>query len=130
VIPALINKFTEAKKLKAKSVTLLGDGTPIREFLHADDLATAVLKVICDGLFQTNILNVAGGESVTIARLAELVKKVTGYSGEVVFSNSEKNGTLVKLIDGSELIGYGWKPAITLKQGLERAYFAKNIGQS
>jgi GDP-L-fucose synthase len=130
VIPALINKFTEAKKLKAKSVTLLGDGTPIREFLHADDLATAVLKVICDDLFQTNILNVAGGESVTIARLAELVKKVTGYSGEVVFSNSEKNGTLVKLIDGSELIGYGWKPAITLKQGLERAYFAKNIGQS
>lgn len=126
VIPALINKFTEAKKLKAKSISLLGDGTPIREFLHADDLANAVIKVISDGLFQKNILNVAGGQSITIKRLAELVKTVTGYSGEVIFSSSEKNGTLVKLIDGSELREYGWKPEITLEQGIERAYHAKN----
>lgn len=126
VIPALINKFTEAKKLKAKSISLLSDGTPIREFLHADDLATAVIKVISDGLFQNNILNVAGGKSISIKKLAELVKKVTGYSGEVIFSGSEKNGTLVKLIDGSELREYGWKPEITLEQGIERSYHAKN----
>ena len=129
VIPALINKFTEAKQLKAKSITLLGDGTPVREFLHADDLAIAVMKVINDGLFQKNILNVAGGQSITIKNLAKLVKRVTGYSGEVLFSNNAKNGTSVKLIDGSELREYGWKPDISLEQGIERAFHAKNVNK-
>ena len=126
VIPALITKFIEAKYLKLESITLLGDGTPVREFLHANDLATAVAKVINEGLFQKTILNVAGGQAITIKNLAELVKKITGYSGEILFSSSEKNGTSVKLIDGSELMAHGWKPTISLEQGIKRAFNAKN----
>jgi GDP-L-fucose synthase len=122
VIPALINKFTEAKLLNMKSITLLGDGSPVREFLHSDDLAMAVLRVIKDNLYQKNILNVAGGESITISELANLIKSISGYSGEVLFSSSEKNGTSVKLIDGSELRGYGWKPLTSLEQGIKKAF--------
>lgn len=130
VIPALINKFTDAKLSNLKSIKLLGDGTPKREFLHADDLARAVAKVISDNLYQKNILNVAGGQSTTIKELAHLVKRITGFSGEVLFSNNEKNGTLVKLIDGSELREYGWKPVISLEEGIENAFRARNADKS
>jgi GDP-L-fucose synthase len=126
VIPALINKFTEAKLLNMKSITLLGDGSPVREFLHSDDLAMAVLRVIKDNLYQKNILNVAGGESITISELANLIKSISGYSGEVLFSSSEKNGTSVKLIDGSELRGLGWKPLTSLEQGIKKAFEFRN----
>jgi len=129
VIPALINRFTEAKLLNKKSITLLGDGSPVREFLHSDDLAMAVLSVVNNNLYQKNILNVAGGESVTISELANLIKSVTGYSGEILFSSSEKNGTSVKLIDGSELREYGWKPLISLKQGIKKAFDARNTNK-
>jgi len=130
VIPALINKFTDAKQSNLKSIKLLGDGTPKREFLHADDLARAVVKVISDNLYQKNILNVAGGKSITIKELAYLVKRVTGFSGEVLFSNNEKNGTLVKLIDGSELREYGWEPVISLEEGIENAFRVRNTENS
>ena len=129
VIPALINKFTEAKLLNLESITLLGDGTPIREFLHADDLASAVVKIINDNLYQKNILNVASGQSITIKELAYLVKKITGFSGEILFSNSEKNGTPVKLIDGSELREFGWKPLISLEEGIRNASRTRNTNE-
>jgi GDP-L-fucose synthase len=125
----LINRFSEAKLLNKKSITLLGDGSPVREFLHSDDLAMAVSRVVNDNLYQKNILNVAGGESITISKLANLIKSVTGFSGEILFSSNEKNGTSVKLIDGSELREYGWKPLISLEQGIKKAFRARNTSK-
>jgi GDP-L-fucose synthase len=107
----------------------LGDGSPVREFLHSDDLAMAVSRVVNDNLYQKNILNVAGGESITISKLANLIKSVTGFSGEILFSSNEKNGTSVKLIDGSELREYGWKPLISLEQGIKKAFRARNTNK-
>ena len=121
VLPALIRKFDEAKKSGAKEVSIWGSGTPMREFLFADDLADA-----CYFLMQTynesNHINIGTGEDLTIKSLALLIKKVIGFDGELVFDSSKPDGTPRKLMDVNRLHALGWKHQIDLEEGLNLAY--------
>jgi GDP-L-fucose synthase len=121
VMPALIRKFHEAKIARTKEVVMWGTGTPKREFLHVDDLAGACLH-----LMQTyndpEIVNVGTGEDVTIRELAELIKQVVGFEGEIVQDLTKPDGTPRKLLDVSKLHGLGWKHQVGLKSGVESTY--------
>jgi GDP-L-fucose synthase len=118
VIPGLIRRFVEAKQSNAATVTIWGTGTPRREFLYADDLASALLFMMehYDGLVH---LNVGTGMDVTIKELAEMIKSATGYEGELVFDTSKPDGTPRKLLDVSKLRSMGWEPKTTLEAGLK-----------
>ena len=120
VIPALMAKFTEAKRNKLSGIELLGDGSPIREFLHVEDLAIAVDKVIQAEVVQGGVLNIAGTESISIKNLAETIKEIVGFEGRIVFRSDGKNGATKKLLDGSEIQEMGWVPSISLRNGLNR----------
>lgn len=121
VIPALMRKFHEAKLNNEKTVTVWGSGTPLREFLNVDDLADACLYLM-DHYKGNEFFNVGYGEEVTILELAEMVKKVTGYQGEIVLDPSKPDGTPRKLTDISRLKAMGWQPKITLEEGLKQTY--------
>lgn len=142
VIPALIRKFHEAKVNHQATVTVWGTGTPKREFLYSDDMAEACLYVINlpeaqfkpmlaadrnDGL--PPLLNLGSNTDLTIAELADLVKDVVGFNGEVVFDASKPDGTMRKLMDSGRLNRLGWHVSTTLKNGLQHAYqaFKANI---
>jgi GDP-L-fucose synthase len=122
VIPALLQKFTDAKRENKPEVVLLGDGTPIREFLHVEDFASAIHFIIKEKLFAKSIINVSGSSSVQIKELAEMIKNEVNYAGNLRFSNDGKNGAMVKLLDGSELHSHGWTPIINLEEGVARVY--------
>ena len=121
VLPALIRKFYEAKESGSSEVMVWGSGTPKREFLYADDLADA-----CFFLMQTynepGLVNVGVGEDLSIKELAELVKEVTGYEGDIIFDSSKPDGTPRKLMDVSKLHSKGWKHKISLQEGIQMAY--------
>lgn len=121
VLPALIRRFHEAKENNAPDVTVWGSGTPKREFLYADDLAAACVYLMLhyDG---KELVNIGTGEDLTIRELAETVKEVVGYTGELVFDASKPDGTPRKLMDVSKLHGLGWKHSVELKEGLQLAY--------
>ena len=121
VLPALMRKFHEAKLNNEKTVTVWGSGTPLREFLNVDDLADACLYLM-DHYKGKEFFNVGYGEEVTILELAEMVKKVTGYQGEIVLDPSKPDGTPRKLTDISRLKAMGWQPKITLEEGLKQTY--------
>ncbi len=121
VIPALIRKFHEAKQGKAPYVEIWGTGSPLREFMHADDLADAcvfLMKNYNDKLF----VNIGTGEEVTIRELALLVKEVTGYEGGIQFDTAKPDGTPRKLMDSARLHAMGWKHTLSLKEGLKKTY--------
>lgn len=130
VIPALIRRFHEAKASAAPTITIWGTGTPMREFLHVDDMAAACVHVLnlprevydAHTLPQQSLINVGYGSDVSIAELARLVGKVVGYSGEIVFDTSKPDGTPRKLMDSSRLRGLGWAPSIGLEAGLAATY--------
>jgi GDP-L-fucose synthase len=135
VIPALIRKFHEAKINHQPQVTVWGTGTPKREFLYSDDMAAGCLFVmnLPDNLYQPllganrndglpPLLNLGYGDDLTIADLAQLVKQVTGYAGDIVFDTSKPDGTMRKLMDSSRLNNLGWQPKVDLKTGLQQAY--------
>ena len=122
VIPALLMKFTLAKNDGLPEVTLLGDGSPVREFLHVDDFASAINYLIEKDLFTDSVANVSGSASWTIGELAMIIKGVTGYLGEINFADDGKNGAMVKLLDGSRLHDLGWKPKISLLEGVNRVF--------
>lgn len=121
VLPALIRKFDEAKRNGDSTVTIWGSGTPMREFLFADDLAEA-----CYFLMQTysepHLINIGTGEDLTIKDLALLIQKVVGFEGELQFDASKPDGTPRKLMDVSKLHALGWKHQIELEEGLKLAY--------
>lgn len=121
VLPALIRKFDEAKRNGDKTVSIWGSGMPMREFLFADDLATA-----CYFLMQTynepNLINIGTGEDLTIKDLALLIQKTIGYDGKLIFDSTKPDGTPRKLMDVSKLHSLGWKHEIELKEGLRLAY--------
>lgn len=121
VLPALIRKFHEAKISGANDVVMWGTGMPRREFLHVDDLALACLH-----LMQTyndpQIVNVGTGTDITIRDLAEIVKNVVGFSGEIIQDLSKPDGTMQKLLDVSKLHGLGWKHRIELQDGIHSTY--------
>lgn len=121
VLPALIRKFHEAQIRQEKSVTLWGTGTPLREFLFSDDVAEAALFAM-KNYDEVGHLNVGSGEEVTIRELAELVRNVVGYRGDIVWDNSKPNGTPRKLMDSSRLKNLGWKPLVSLNEGIQLAY--------
>jgi len=121
VLPALIRRFHEAKQSGAEEVVIWGTGTPMREFLYADDLAEACYYLMLH-YNEAGLVNIGTGEDVTIKELAELVKDIVGYQGSISFDTSKPDGTPRKLMDVSKLHGYGWKHTIELPQGIKLAY--------
>ena len=121
VLPALIRRFHEAKLADSESVSIWGTGNPRREFLHSDDLADAVLFLM-ENYNDSEIVNVGCGEDQTIKVLAETIREVVGYSGSLVFDSSRPDGTPQKMLDISKIRVLGWRPEITLKNGLKQFY--------
>jgi GDP-L-fucose synthase len=121
VLPALIRKFHEAREQGAENVTIWGDGSPLREFLYADDLADACLYLM-ENYNDKQFVNVGCGEDLSIADLAGIVKRVVGYDGDMVFDTSKPNGTPRKLMDVSRLFATGWRPKVGLEEGIALAY--------
>ena len=121
VLPALIRKFHEAKTENLATVTVWGDGSPLREFLYADDLAGA-LVFLMQHYDEKQFVNVGYGEDISIGDLATLVKSVVGYTGDIVFDTGKPNGTPRKLMDSGKLFSLGWKPKTGLKDGIALAY--------
>lgn len=121
VLPAMMRKFHEAKENNNATVTLWGSGTPLREFLHVDDLAKAVVFAINNKL-EDDLYNVGFGSDVSIKDLAELVQKVVGHHGEIIWDAEKPDGTPKKLMDSSKLRTLGWEPEINLENGIENTY--------
>jgi GDP-L-fucose synthase len=117
VFPALIRKFVEAKRTNAPSVTLWGTGTPKREFLHVDDLAKAIL--ICLEKYDSDQhINIGSGEDLSIKELALKVSKAAGFTGEVIWDSTKPDGTPRKVLDVTKIKNLGWKPSISLDEGI------------
>jgi GDP-L-fucose synthase len=121
VVPALLRKFHEAVQHNAPEATIWGTGTVRREFMHVDDFADAALFLMLK-YDREEIINVGTGEDVTIRELAELVREVTGYQGRLAFDTSKPDGTPRKLLDVSGLRALGWRPRISLRDGLKNTY--------
>lgn len=130
VLPALIRRFHEAKLAGATEVAIWGSGSPKREFLHVDDLADA-LVFLASNYSDTEIINVGSGEEVSIAELAEMVRDVVGYEGNLTFDRSKPDGTPRKLLDTSRLSALGWNARLHLRTGIADAYqwFASRSGR-
>ncbi|CAN1314056.1 Putative GDP-L-fucose synthase 2 [Linum perenne] len=128
VLPALMRRFHEAKVNNAKEVVVWGTGSPLREFLHVDDLADATVFMM-EKYSGLEHLNVGSGKEVTIKELAELVKEVVGFEGELIWDSSKPNGTPRKLMDSSKLLGMGWTPKVSLREGLVDTYkwYVENV---
>ena len=121
VLPALIRKFHEAKLQNLPSVEVWGTGSPMREFLHADDLADACVFLM-DNYNELEFVNIGTGEDVTIKELAETVRKVVGFEGSIDWNTSKPDGTPRKLMDVSKLHNLGWKHTIELEDGIRAVY--------
>lgn len=121
VLPAMIRKFHEAKNNNHADVKLWGSGTPMREFLHVDDLAKAVVFSVKNTLPE-NLYNVGTGSDVTIKQLAEIIQKTVGHKGEIIWDSSKPDGTPRKLMDSSKMNAVGWNSEIVLDKGIENTY--------
>jgi GDP-L-fucose synthase len=121
VLPALIQRFHEAKINGLSSVTIWGTGTPKREFLFADDLAEACFYLM-QNYNEEGLVNIGTGEDISIKELALLIKNIVGFEGDVVFDTSKPDGTPRKLMDVSKLHSKGWKHTIELPEGIQLAY--------
>ncbi len=121
VLPALIRKFHEAKEAKRDFVEIWGTGSPLREFLYADDLAEAAVKLMLE-YNGHQFVNIGSGEDLSIKDLALLIKNIIGFEGELRFDSSKPDGTPRKLMDVSFLHSLGWKHTTELKSGIELAY--------
>jgi GDP-L-fucose synthase len=121
VLPALIRKFHEAKTKGSAEVVVWGSGSPMREFLFADDLADACFFLM-ENYNEPTLINIGTGEDLTIKDLALLVKKVVGFEGDLNFDSTKPDGTPRKLMDVSKLHGLGWKHQMQLEQGITLAY--------
>jgi GDP-L-fucose synthase len=128
VLPAMIRKFHEAKERGDQTMELWGTGSPMREFLYADDLAEACLFLM-ENYSDTELVNIGTGVDVTIKELAETVQKIVGFEGEIRWDVSKPDGTPRKLMDVSKLHGRGWKHHIELMDGIRLAYqdFLQNV---
>jgi len=121
VLPALIRKAHEAKIHNSPEMVVWGSGTPRREFLHVDDLADACVFLM-QSYDDAEIINVGVGEDVTIREVAELICRVTGYRGRLVFDASKPDGTPRKVLDMSRLHALGWRARISLEDGIRQTY--------
>lgn len=121
VLPALIRRFHEAKVNNLDEVVIWGTGTPLREFLFSDDLADACVFLM-NNYDEKQFVNIGIGEDLSIKDLAELIKEVIGYEGNISFDSSKPDGTPRKLMDVSKLHALGWKHKINLREGIKLAY--------
>lgn len=121
VLPALLRRFDDAKRTGTASVTIWGTGTPKREFLHVDDLAAAAVYLM-QHFESPEPVNVGTGEDVSIAELADAIRAVVGFEGEILYDLSKPDGTPRKLLDVSRLHALGWRHRITLPEGLQQTY--------
>ena len=121
VIPDLIRKFHQAKIKREAEIWLLGDGSPMREFLYVDDLAKACIHLM-NTRTEEEIINVGSGKEISIKQLAELIAGIVGYEGEIKWDTSKPNGTMRKVMDSSHINKTSWSPSITLKEGINKAY--------
>jgi GDP-L-fucose synthase len=129
VLPALIRKFHEAKAAKAPTVTCWGTGSPMREFLYADDLGRACVFLL-ENYSQEQFINVGYGSEVSVRELTETVKRIVGFTGEIVWDTTKPDGMPRKLMDSSRLFALGWRPQVDLDSGIRLAYedFRKRFG--
>ena len=121
VLPAMLRKFITAKRNNEISVTIWGSGSPKREFLHADDLAAACLFLM-ENFNESGPINIGIGSDLSILELAQLVRKIVGFEGEILTDASKPDGTPRKLMDVSKLTGLGWKATISLEEGIQKVY--------
>ncbi len=121
VLPALIRKFHTAKKENLSSVEIWGTGSPMREFLHVNDLADACFYLM-QNYDESGLVNIGVGEDITIKDLALLVKKIVGFNGELKFDSTKPDGTPRKLMDVSKLHSFGWRHKIDLEEGIASVY--------
>jgi GDP-L-fucose synthase len=124
VLPALLRKFHEATINKESSVTVWGTGKPRREFLHSDDLASACLFLM-EHYDDPAIINIGTGKDIPIGEMAQLIKSITGFAGELKFDTSMPDGTFQKVLDISKIKALGWKPEIGFEEGVRRVYEEK-----
>ena len=125
VLPALIRKITAAQKSKAKTVELWGTGAPLREFIHASDLASAITYLLNQMPVEKDLINVGTGDEVSIKDLAEIIASNVGFRGDITFDTSMPDGTPRKIVDSSILRSLGWKPQVNLENGIS-ALLAKD----
>jgi GDP-L-fucose synthase len=119
VIPAMIKKFSDAKLYNTDHITLFGDGSSRREFLYVDDLADVCVKLMNE-YDDPNHINVGSDVDYSIKELAEIVKNIIGYNGNIVWDTSKPNGTPRRKLDVSRMLDFGWKPRVSLEQGLHK----------
>ena len=127
VFPALIRKFTDAVENNSKEVVVWGSGNPRREFLHVDDLARAI--VVCLEKYDSDEhINIGTGSDLTIKDLAEVIAQISGFKGEIIWDLTKEDGTLRKLLDIQKITKLGWKPEVTLEQGIKSTidWYLKN----
>jgi len=121
VLPALIKRFHDAKENNLESVTCWGTGSPRREFLNSDDLASALLFIM-DNYDEKEIINVGYGEDLPIKETTEMIKRIINFKGEILWDKSKPDGTPRRLLDVGKLFGLGWRPKINLENGLAHTY--------
>jgi GDP-L-fucose synthase len=121
VLPALIRKFHEAKLKGLPSVSVWGTGTPRREFLHVDDCANACLFLM-NHYEDPDIINIGMGQDISILELAQMIRSVVAFEGEIIFDRSKPDGTPRKLVDAGRIRGLGWRPRISLEEGIRQTY--------
>ncbi len=128
VIPGLMFRMEKAKKENNPTFSIWGSGEPLREFLHVDDLSNAI-KFIVENEINDNLINIGSGDEVSIKSIAETIKKVSDYKGNLSFDITKPDGNPRKLLDSSKILKLGWKPKISLNDGLETTYkwFKENI---
>lgn len=127
VLPALIHRFHNAKITSASEVIIWGDGTPMREFLHVEDLARACLMLLKN--YDNSVaVNIGSGQEISVARLATMISEIVGYTGGFAFNKDRPNGTPRKLLDSDKILKLGWKPSIGIEDGIALTYswFLKN----
>jgi GDP-L-fucose synthase len=121
VLPALINRFHNAKVNSSKFVEIWGDGTPLREFLHVNDLAKACLMLL-EKYEDSVAINIGSGQEISIGNLASLVSKIVGFEGDIRFNTNRPNGTQRKLLNSTRISELGWKPQVSLEDGITATY--------
>jgi GDP-L-fucose synthase len=121
VLPALIRKFHDAKTRGEAQVSPWGSGAPLREFLHADDLASACIFLL-ENYNDEIAINIGTGKDLSIKDLAELIKEIVGFDGAIEWDSSKPDGTPRKLLDVSRMTALGWSPSIGLEEGIRSTY--------
>lgn len=122
VIPALIRKFHEAKLNNHSNVMLWGTGAALREFMYIDDMADACIFLMEQQSLSLDLINIGVGYDVSIFEIAKAIQKIVGYTGDICFDTSKPDGAPKRLLDSSKINDFGWKPTITLEEGLKRTY--------